>query len=171
MTEQRQISRAKARQRRAEARATANREAESARRCVASVVSRAQEVIASRAFVECAHKHAVTSVPAFLSPKLGANIEGEVPGSQEFGDRALDFVIVWKFLYPLFSTPEIAEEFERNWPGFISEMKDAFILLVTHGPFPEQCCAMGRPARKPFPGERKNRLVKLGARKPGAPVA
>jgi len=165
------ISRAKARQRRAEAKSVANRKIDDARSYVAIVVSRAQEVTASKAFVECARKYAITTVPAFLAHKSAPNIGGPTAGDQEFGDKALDFVIAWRFLYPLFSNPEVAVELERNWPGFMAEMKDAFVLLVTHGPFPEQCCAMGRPVRKPFPAERKNRLAEPGARKPGASTA
>jgi hypothetical protein len=171
MTEQRQMSRAKARQRRAEAKSVANKKIDDARSCVAIVVSRAQEVIATKAFVECARKHAITTVPEFLAHKSAPATGGPIAGNREFGDRALDFVIAWRFFYPLFSIPEVAVELARNWPGFIAEMKDAFILLVTHGPFPEQCCAIGRPARKPFPAERKNSLAKPGGVKPRAPAS
>jgi hypothetical protein len=57
--------------------------------------------------------------------------------TQQHLDRiSLEFVVAWKFLYPLLHNAEAKSYLENAWPGFISDLKDAFIALVIDGPFP-----------------------------------
>lgn len=52
-------------------------------------------------------------------------------------DSALDFAVAWKFLYPMFRDAKTSREIDKNWPGFIAQVKDAFISLAVDGPFPD----------------------------------
>lgn len=50
-------------------------------------------------------------------------------------DSARDFAVAWAFLYPLFRDSRTASQIDKNWPGFIAQVKDAFIALAVDGPF------------------------------------
>uniref|UniRef100_UPI00195358B5 hypothetical protein n=1 Tax=Klebsiella michiganensis TaxID=1134687 RepID=UPI00195358B5 len=81
------------------------------------------------------------------TPNLGVHQTGSSSGSSSRSrlvlHSSLNFMIAWSFLFPLFSNTHIALHLRRNSPDLIAEMKDAFILLVINGPFPEACCGRG----------------------------
>ena len=67
-----------------------------------------------------------------ISP-LSPMMEGK---PEMLDDVSLQFAILWTFFFPLFDYAVIARCLEDTWPGFILEMKDAFIAIVVKGPFP-----------------------------------
>ena len=69
-------------------------------------------------------------------PQSPRNNRSSTAANKQLEEASLRFVIAWAFLFPLFAKPNIKLYLQRNWPGFIDEMKDAFIGLVMEGPFP-----------------------------------
>ena len=66
----------------------------------------------------------------------GGNIKS---AKDRLDEVSLQFVVAWTFIFPLLSNPEAVKFLEKAYPGFVLEMKDTFISLVTEGPFP---CAL-----------------------------
>lgn len=99
-------------------------------------MDRARLVLADREFRELLREQGVQTIPNSLS-----EIEPKAPGgSKSKGEERLDaisleFVVAWKFFFPLMGISAIEVRLERTWPGFIGQLKDAFITLVTEGPF------------------------------------
>jgi hypothetical protein len=140
MTNKRDIARSEARQRRAQAKDEACRTASLTRERVASAVSRARLVLTDENFVGFLRMQGIQSLPRLLatheSPPQKTNAKSE-PGGGRIGDGTLDFVMTWTFFFPLFANPTVAAHLEEAWPGFISELKDAFISQVVEGPLPQ----------------------------------
>lgn len=113
---------------------TANRVRETAARAL----STAQLVVADPGFAERLCSAGIETVPVFLVPQTrDADADrGRVPGNGKLDRVSLQFVVVWRFFYPLFSNSEVIAYLEKSWPGFAQDMKDAFIALVVEGPFP-----------------------------------
>jgi hypothetical protein len=102
----------------------------------ASVLQKAKLILGVKDFGEILRLHGVQSLPAFLSTD---------PVRKDRADPvALEFAVVWTFLFPLLENPAIAGHLNKAWPGFISEFKDAFIALVLEGPFSH--AKSGRPS-------------------------
>lgn len=144
MVEKREIDRLRAQNRRSLAKAAAKQKAEDRRKCLNNAVEKARMIIAEESFVNLAFAQGIKSVPLQLVTKNGTTQDA---GEADYGDQALDFVVAWKFLFPLFSNPAIANHLDANWPGFILELKDTFISLVMYGPFPNE---RRRPMRANF---------------------
>lgn len=111
-----------------QAKAKAAQEQEELRRAQMSrVLQTAREIVADAGFVKVAlHQGATTAPRRLLTGVELSEVEGQ---------EVLDFVVVWKFFLPTFRVESIRLYLEKDWPGFIDEMKDTFIALVMQGPF------------------------------------
>jgi len=49
-------------------------------------------------------------------------------------DPTVQFLIVWKFLYPLLSDQTLVRTLDQLSPGLVQEVKDAFIAIIMDGP-------------------------------------
>jgi hypothetical protein len=67
--------------------------------------------------------------------ELNTSTAGQVTAAEQFRDATIEFIFAWNFLYPLFAKPAVARYLDRSWPGFMLEMKDAFISTMMDGPF------------------------------------
>jgi hypothetical protein len=135
----REYWREKARLRRAIAKRIADEKSDSKRSRVRGILNRLGQIISDEKFVKLAADQGIQAAPARLF-----NSQPEVPPreidmnlSVQAG-TVLDFVIAWKFIFPMFSNPTIANYLETCWPGFILDFKDTFIALVMDGPFPQE---------------------------------
>ncbi len=139
MADKREMTRATARQRRALARTAAGEKAKAVCDRVASAVNKARWVLAEKSFADILRSQGVQTLPRCLLLKnasihvIGGN---SVSDKDKLSEVSLEFAIAWTFLFPLFDNPAIAGHLEKTWPGFILELKDAFITLVVEGPFP-----------------------------------
>jgi hypothetical protein len=107
--------------------------------CVISVLHTVRSALTDVSFLTLLRAHGVASIPTPL-------VETAIPVQREISyltdskdyldDVSLDFVVAWKFFFPLFTNSVISTHLEQMWPGFIAEMKDTFIRLVVDGPFP-----------------------------------
>jgi hypothetical protein len=104
--------------------------ATSTRDRVASTIGKARTIVAHQRFGDTLRQAGIHSVPQCLSDT------SDHAGNTTLDEVSVRFVIAWTFLFPLFSKPPIRDYLEDEWPGFIAEMKDAFIQLVVDGPFP-----------------------------------
>ena len=138
MLDRREMTRAATRQRRALAMIVASEKEKLTFDRVATVTSKARGVVAHKGFVAILHSLGVQTLPRCLSPRKNSviAIDGESVSEKEtLNEAALEFVFVWKFLFPLLDAPEVVSYLEEKWPGFILELKDTFIMLVVDGPF------------------------------------
>jgi hypothetical protein len=139
MTDKRKAARAEARQRRTAGDDEARQKAEAARCRVASALKSARAVLADSTFIGVLRSHGIKDVPRFLMTRAEKDhgITSELDSRREkLGDGFLDFVIAWKFFFPLFASPAIAAYLDSTWPGFTLELKDAFISAMVDGSFP-----------------------------------
>jgi hypothetical protein len=139
MTDHREVTRAEARKRRMIAKIVASQKADVVFERIASVLNKTHWILADEDFAKILGSQGIRTIPpdraAVTSPP--AVIDNKAGTKKEVLDAAsLEFVIVWSFMFPLFSNPTIASDLERICPGFIMELKDAFITLVVEGPFP-----------------------------------
>ena len=93
-------------------------------------------MISDGAFCELLRSAGIETVPMVSCPQSPRNNRSSTAANKQLEEASLRFVIAWAFLFPLFAKPNIKLYLQRNWPGFIDEMKDAFIGLVMEGPFP-----------------------------------
>jgi hypothetical protein len=106
---------------------------------VTNVLNSVRTALTDGAFVDLLHAQGVRTLPR---PLVEAGIRAHrtcshlTAGKEHLHEASLDFVIAWTFFFPLFSNSTIATHMDRVWPGFILELKDAFIALVVEGPFP-----------------------------------
>jgi hypothetical protein len=134
MNDKREMSRAKSRRRRALARDVAFRRTQATCELLKSALAKVRLVLTDKAFRSILYSEGVHSLPRDLA---GLEIaKAHVRSKKDALDISLQFVIAWTFLFPLFNRPEIAAYLERTWPGFIQQLKDAFITIVVEGPFP-----------------------------------
>jgi hypothetical protein len=139
MTDKRKAARAEARQRRTAGDDEARQKAEAARCRVASALKSARAVLADSTFIGVLRSQGIKDVPRLLMTRAekGHGITSELESRREkLGDGFLDFVIAWTFFFPLFASPAIAAYLDSTWPGFTSELKDAFISAMVEGSFP-----------------------------------
>lgn len=135
----REATRSELRRRRALAKGESLSRARQNLKMVSRVVADAKKVIEDPAFVAIARELGCPSIPSPVSrervtaSEIGSE-EEIVPGRLK--EAALEFVVIWTFLFPLLDKPAIVECLELRCPGFISRLKDAFIGLVVDGPFP-----------------------------------
>lgn len=104
-------------------------------RCVAS----ARAIASHPSFMGVLRSQGVHTLPRLLVERQppSAEFQGDLASTRErLEDMAIEFVIAWKFFFPLFANSIVAGHLDRNWPGFTLEMKDVFISLVLEGPFP-----------------------------------
>jgi hypothetical protein len=147
MADKREIDRKRAQARRALAKGAAQQQAEDRRHRVMEAVATARKILLEPSFIDLARACEIKSVPLLLVSSAGSHTVEDANGESEKGDYALDFVVAWRFLFPLFSNSAITGYLEMFWPGFISEFKDTFISLVMYGPFPKE---RRRPLRANF---------------------
>lgn len=132
MTDSRELSRMESRVRRAQFKARSERKAKESREQAAAALDRIRSTISDPSFRDLLKDAGVTSAPKRLMAVRSS------PGQDyRILDSALDFAVAWKFLYPMFRDPKTSSEIDKNWPGFISQVKDAFISLAVDGPFPD----------------------------------
>lgn len=68
-----------------------------------------------------------TSIPVGL---VGESSQGALHRT----DATVQFLVAWKFFYPLLADEDIVQTANRLWPGLMSEVKDAFIAIIMDGP-------------------------------------
>ncbi|MBI3700843.1 MAG: hypothetical protein HY242_10420 [Afipia sp.] len=117
-------------------------------------VSKIKEVLADSVFRKKLAGEGVKTIPVLFAAEANSALSNANTPKRELDDVALEFAAAWAFFYPLLSNRAIVDYLQATWPEFVVELRDAFILLVLNGPFPQECCGIGRPARKPFPLER-----------------
>jgi hypothetical protein len=140
MTDKRERRRAETRRLRLLAEGQSRERAGLTQRHMAKAMRKAQTIVSDQSFREIVQAQGIDSVPELLvrqgRPRKAAT--GSEQLSKRYrGDRSLDFIIVWTFFFPLFANKPVVTFLEETWPGFIAEVKDAFILLVVDGPIPE----------------------------------
>lgn len=150
MTDAQELSRRRMRALRARARKAAEERGEQTRRAVEATICNCRNLLSDPQFLKLLQSMGVQDAPKLL---LRKPIKEPIVKSP-FGDPSLDFVIAWSFFKPLVENPVVARYLSEKKPGFVMEMKDAFISLVLHGPFPAYD-AVGRPARSPLPSIRQ----------------
>lgn len=129
MTGRREILRQRAKSRRDVARAVAQQQKDARLSHVSKILNHIREMTADPAFVEVALAQGIDTVPCSIAST-------EIPRSDS--NDILVFIVAWKFVTPMFNDAELSQLIETKWPGFIAEMKDVFISLVTDGPFPDE---------------------------------
>ena len=140
MMDRRDASRWEMRHQRAQEKVKALAKTSAATERASSAVNKARCILADPTFADTLRSQGILSVPLVLtksepqSPALGGNLAAS---KAYLNEVSLDFVIAWRFFYPFFSNSMIEGYLERSWPGFILEMKDAFIAIVVEGPFPQ----------------------------------
>ena len=139
MTAARETSRAEARRRRALVRTAASEKANRVCACVVNVLGRARLILADKEFRALLREQGIQTLPSCLSrnSEMRRIADATLKSERERLDEiSLEFVVVWKCFFPLLREPAIEIRLERTWPGFILQLKDTFIALVTEGPFP-----------------------------------
>ncbi|SFM00308.1 hypothetical protein SAMN03159423_4844 [Bradyrhizobium sp. NFR13] len=130
MPRTREIARQRARAYRA-AKAKTVEEEEIARRAQLShVLGIVRAIVADPAFIELALREKADKIP----DRLRSEGMTTIFGSQE-ADAPFEFVVAWKYLFPVLGQGAMRTYFDTNWPGFVEQFKDAFIGLVMKGPF------------------------------------
>jgi hypothetical protein len=132
MTDARELSRRRARMARATVRDAEVRKAVALIERVGMVLFNARRALDDATFRHALKTHGIADVPALQVP---ASPPPEPRDASSHG-LCLEFVVAWRFFYPLFSDAAMVEALELTQPGFIAEIKDVFIALVTDGPFP-----------------------------------
>lgn len=158
MNDAREASRSKMRKRRAEANAEEIEKVQVSRRFIDTTVKKIYVVMRDQDFRKKISEEGVRTIPTLFAKNATSASSSENLAGTKFGDASLDFAVAWSFFYPLSENQAIAAYLNSKWPQFIPELKDAFISLVLNGPFPQECCGIGRPARKPFPSERRKAI-------------
>lgn len=138
MADRREITRAEARRRRAIKRQIAAQTASAVCEKIEYALTKARRIMTDKSFKEILNAHGVNTVPQCLARNNGSHAPSEEAGvaNGRLDEASLQFAIAWAFLFPLIGKPEIANHLENKWPGFVWEIKDAFIALVVEGPFP-----------------------------------
>lgn len=130
--------RAEARRRRALAQAADRQRTVAAYERVMKALSKSRQVLADDRFIAILRSRGIQTLPQCCAmPGASKRVARRKPpfSKNDPDDVSLEFVIAWRFLFPLFSQPAAKAYFEKTRPGFILEMKDAFIALVMEGPF------------------------------------
>lgn len=140
MTSKREIWRDRARARRAVAKSVALQQAQIKREHVREVLINIRTIVSNEHFIKFIGEQGVDSAPQRLLKRGEAVSPSQVGVSYErdFAESIFDFIIAWKFMFPLISDPRISNFIEENWPGLIFDLKDTFIALVMDGPFPQE---------------------------------
>lgn len=133
MASRRQIARLDGRILKTLAQRSAAEKLQAVRDRVEAAVTRARAIFADPDFVDLLRVHNIKSLPATL--ELNTSTAGQVTAAEQFRDATIEFIFAWNFLYPLFAKPAVARYLDRSWPGFMLEMKDAFISTMMDGPF------------------------------------
>lgn len=132
----RALSRAQARRTRALARQTTAAASRATQEMMDAALARARRVMNDKAMIQLLYAHGIASVPRAIAPGGRPQRDGRHASAGNPLDSSIDFVIAWTFLLPLFKNSEIATYLDTAWPGFMLQMKDAFIAVVVEGPFP-----------------------------------
>jgi hypothetical protein len=115
------------------------------------VNKRVERVLSDEDFVKLMQSMGIASAPRLFSQ----------PNERTQSiDSSVKFVIGWSFFFPLFDDVALRKQLRKRWPGFIEEMKDAFIALVLYGHFPPaqsifEVQALMRTSSVPFKQKRK----------------
>lgn len=144
--------RASARERRADRRRVVVQNTKLTDDCVSAAMLHIRDAFRDQGFLML-----VTEEGGLTIPDTEMKSESSDPNDEdgkELGHVSLDFLIAWKFLFPLLANERISHYLSRTWPKLIPDMKDAFIALVVHGPFPEEYCIRIGKQNPSFPRAR-----------------
>lgn len=100
---------------------------------MSQTLAKVAQILSHEGFIELASSHGVEWAPRRLV--LRADVERQAEVDLSHAGSVLDFVIAWKFIFPMLSNQEVLEYLQEKWPGFVDEFKDTFIALVMNGPF------------------------------------
>lgn len=102
-----------------------------------NAVNRARLVVADPDFIKILLQNGIQSIPKCLAADaIPSKLESGSNPKERLDRISLEFAVAWRFLYPLLANTQAKAHLETIWPGFISDLKDAFIALVVDGPFP-----------------------------------
>ena len=93
---------------------------------IADVVDRAHLILTNRDFASVLRAEGINSVPGCLHQQPQSEFTKAPIEAARLEEISLEFVIVWKFLFPLLTRPAIESYLERTWPNFVSQFKDVF---------------------------------------------
>jgi hypothetical protein len=133
MPRTREAARDRARTYRAVKARLADEEAKARRARLSQTLAKVAQLLTDQGFIELAALQGVEWVPRRLVSR--ANDARQASLDLHHADSVLDFVIAWKFIFPMFANGETLEYLQKEWPGFVDEFKDTFIALVMNGPF------------------------------------
>ncbi|MGL5168965.1 MAG: hypothetical protein ACRC9K_24050 [Afipia sp.] len=143
MTKTREYLAQRARIRRSIAKQLAQQQAAVRRSHISEVLNQIKAIISDKEFITLLVAQKVKTAPECLYRQRYVSTREMTDA--EIADAAFAFVVAWRFLFPLLSSPEIALYLERVWPGFVTDFKDTFIALVMDGPFPGERRTPVRP--------------------------
>ena len=127
MVRQRDISRREVRSKRADEEALFSHRLKLSQECAASAIARLKTALSDQDVISKLAGHKRTSIPDWL-----ASTDCERVKSQT--DPTVQFLVAWKFFYPLLSDADLAQTIDMRCPGLVQEMKDAFIAIIMDGP-------------------------------------
>ncbi len=137
MARAREVERDRRSARRAVLKNVARAEAISRRSRLVRTLGTVSRLLSDEGFVQAAAAHGVCYAPKklFARNEMSESLSEQDLSDEQYPGAVLDFVAAWKFLFPMFSHPDMAEYFRTDWPGFVDDLKDTFIALVMQGPF------------------------------------
>lgn len=107
----------------------------------AGALEATRRVVADSHVINILISQGIDAIPNCLAQKQGAPVEVNVrdlKAAKLSLDRiSLEFTVAWRFFYPLLRNSEMICYLDSAWPGFVLQLKDAFIALVIDGPFPQ----------------------------------
>lgn len=140
MSGRREILRNRARTRRSVAKCLAAQKATDQHHRIQATIDQTCSIVSNECFLALLRRARIVSVPCLLNIENSNHIDtpclDRTPDG--FDNSMMDFMVAWKFMSPLFDDAKFVEYFETAWPGFIGNMKDVFISIVTSGPFPNE---------------------------------
>lgn len=124
---QRDISRRAARSKRADEEALFSHRMNLSRARAATALKQMKLALSDQRFAAKLIQKKYTSIPVGL---VGESSQGALHRT----DATVQFLVAWKFFYPLLADEDIVQTANRLWPGLMSEVKDAFIAIIMDGP-------------------------------------
>lgn len=134
MTKTREFMAQRARVRREIRRKLAQQQAAARRAHISEVLGQVKEIIRDEGFIALLAGQRITTAPDCLYRQTV--LTPDEMTDEQIANCVLVFLVAWKFLFPVLTSPHISEYLERTWPGFIWDLKDTFITLIMDGPFP-----------------------------------
>jgi hypothetical protein len=95
---------------------------------IAAIIRRIRILLADLEFVELLNSRGIKTMPCVLAPAR------ESVQTNEYGPSLLEFAAVWGFVSRIMANADFAAHVTRTWPGFATEMRMAYLAILTEGP-------------------------------------